>query len=344
MSLISSHQYLPKALGAVMALALGAPLLLASAPAQAQYYSNASTWTTVRGTTDIKTGPSYAYPSVGFVRNGQGVRLHGCLSDYSWCDVSFSTRIVNYGIRGYYPQTITERGWIEADHLSVWRGNQAYDFYSARNWYQYPVITFMFDQYWRNHYSQRHWYRDRDRFRHHRWDNDNNRDNRRWDRRDRDNRRDWDRDRRDWNVDRDRRDWDRNRNDRRDWDRRNDIPRQNPPNDRTRLRDPNELRERINNNRAERPAVLRHSQPTNRADMVREQQRLQENRLQQERQQRELRQVRPTPPTIMRPQTQGETRVAPQTRPTPAQTPTPQTRPRLQRERDNRTREREQIE
>ena len=38
MSLLSSHQYLPKALGAVMALALGAPLMLASVPVQAQYY------------------------------------------------------------------------------------------------------------------------------------------------------------------------------------------------------------------------------------------------------------------------------------------------------------------
>ena len=260
--------------------------------------------------------------------------------------MSFSTRISNYGIRGYYPQTITERGWVEADHLSVWRGNQAYDFYSARSWYHYPVITFMFDQYWRNHYSQRNWYRDRDRFRHHRWDNDNNRDNRRWDRRERDNRHHWDRDRRDWNVDRDRNDRDRNdrdRNnrDRRDWDRdrRNDTPRQTPPNDRSRLRDPNDLRERTNNNRMQNPAVVQPSQPTNRADMVREQQRLQQNRVQQqERQQRELRQTRPTPPTIMRPQTQHQARPAPQVVAprSDVQAPTPQTRPRMQQERENR--------
>lgn len=51
-----------KMVGGLLALGLAVPMLGASLPAQAQYYSNSSTWTTVRGTTDIKNGTVIRLP------------------------------------------------------------------------------------------------------------------------------------------------------------------------------------------------------------------------------------------------------------------------------------------
>lgn len=51
--------------------------------------------------TEIHAGPDYDYPTLDVAYAGDGVEVHGCLSDYSWCDV---------GYRGL-------RGWIAGDEL-----------------------------------------------------------------------------------------------------------------------------------------------------------------------------------------------------------------------------------
>ena len=174
---MGKHMNITKNLGKrmrVAALVSVLPLLGVAGVAFAQYgtvYNQQTIWTTLSDTTQVYAGPSYNYPSVGIARSGQGVRLHGCLSGYTWCDVSFSPVYRTYGLRGYYPEVPTERGWVRGADLSVWRNNHAYPFSSAQRWYTYPVVTFILDQYWTNNYRQRSWYQQRERFRSHTRDN-----------------------------------------------------------------------------------------------------------------------------------------------------------------------------
>ncbi|MBO0663229.1 SH3 domain-containing protein [Jiella sp. MQZ9-1] len=96
---------------------------------------------------NLRAGPSTSYPAVDMVEAGEGLRVFGCLQTRSWCDVRY---------RG-------QRGWMSANYIAVasqsYRARREFDPYSA------PVITFSVDSYWGDHYRQRSWYRDRDRFR-----------------------------------------------------------------------------------------------------------------------------------------------------------------------------------
>ena len=106
--------------------------------------------------TAIYSGPGETYPAVGYVESGRNVSLYGCLNDYAWCEVS----------NGY------DRGWIDADALGVYRNNQVYNLYSSRSWYTYPIVSFIFTDYWRSHYYNRPWYHDRSRYSNWNWRND----------------------------------------------------------------------------------------------------------------------------------------------------------------------------
>lgn len=117
----------------------------------------------IRWNSAIYSGPGDQYPTVGYVNAGRNVSLYGCLSDYAWCEVS----------NGY------DRGWVDADVLGVYRNNQVYDFYSSRSWFTYPIISFVFADYWRSHYYSRPWYNDRDRYSHWNWRRDDHRWNNR---------------------------------------------------------------------------------------------------------------------------------------------------------------------
>src|SRR4051812_32464657 len=65
--------------------------------------ASAETSAYVAGSTELHAGPAFDYPTVDVVREGEGVVVHGCLRDFSWCDV---------GYRG-------DRGWIAADNLQA---------------------------------------------------------------------------------------------------------------------------------------------------------------------------------------------------------------------------------
>jgi uncharacterized protein YraI len=55
----------------------------------------------VSGRTKMRAGPDSGYPTVATIRRGEGVTIHGCLSNRSWCDVGFKG----------------ERGWLPADSI-----------------------------------------------------------------------------------------------------------------------------------------------------------------------------------------------------------------------------------
>jgi uncharacterized protein YraI len=122
---------------------------------------------------NMRAGPDVYYPVITTIPRGAGVDIHGCLGEWEWCDVSW------YGARG----------WVSSDYLATeYRYGQApqRDYRWRRG---VPVIQFSFNSYWDNHYRNRSWYRDRDRWRTHR-------SSRREDTsRDRDRDRDYDRDR-----------------------------------------------------------------------------------------------------------------------------------------------------
>ncbi len=115
---------------------------------------------------NMRAGPSTAYPVITTIYGGAPVTVHGCLSDYSWCDVSW---------RG-------DRGWVSDNYLTIVYAERRVPVPSYAVAVGIPTVSFGFG-YWDDHYRSRPWYRDRDRW----WGDDRD-----WDRgRDRD--RDWDR-------------------------------------------------------------------------------------------------------------------------------------------------------
>lgn len=133
------------------------------------------------GNVNLRAGPSTAYPAVNVVPAGDDVRVFGCLSNRSWCDVDY------YG----------QRGWMSSNYLAFEQRGTRYTGARVVERMAAPTVTFQIGTYWDDHYRDRSFYRDRGRY------------DRDW----RDDRRDWRREaRRDWREDR--REW---RDDRRDW-------------------------------------------------------------------------------------------------------------------------------
>lgn len=247
----------------LFAAVLGTAALAIPSIAQAQSFVR------VQQQAPVFAGPGYQYPQVGMTQWNQNLRLYGCLQEIAWCDVQM----------GY------TRGWIDADNLLVYRGHQPYSLYQSRSWFTYPIISFIFGDYWDRHYRHSSWYGQRHHYSNwdwrrnsHHWNDRRNdrRDDRRRNRNDHrwDNRGDHDRNR---GNDRDRNRGDRGRND--DW--RNNRPenrnnddrgvinrpaRPNPPISTPHTPDPRVIRDRtrqpvVNPGRVERPNPQRFTPP-----------------------------------------------------------------------------------
>ena len=101
-------------------------------------------------TTDVnlRAGPSTSYPAVDVVGAGDNVRVFGCLSTRSWCDVGYS------GIRGW----MSSNYLVEDYKVRRYTGPRVVDEIDA------PIISFSVGSYWDNHYRGRNFYRDRARY------------------------------------------------------------------------------------------------------------------------------------------------------------------------------------
>lgn len=104
--------------------------------------------------TKIFAGPDAGYPVVSVVRSGEGVEIHGCLADRSWCDVGF----------------MHTRGWMRARALLADSIRGRIPVSTADG--DYGTTRFNLDEYWDTHYNGRfdrrrgHWqdyYHRRDR-------------------------------------------------------------------------------------------------------------------------------------------------------------------------------------
>ena len=135
----------PRALA--FALATGSlltGLALASSDASAQTAAYTS------GPVDLYAGPSGDYPVVSQIGPGVPVTVMGCVSDYSWCDITVP------GLRG----------WVYAGYLSYpYQGGYVplTDYGASIG---LPIVAFSLGAYWGSFYRDRPWYGERDRWAH----------------------------------------------------------------------------------------------------------------------------------------------------------------------------------
>lgn len=121
------------------ALALG----LLAVPALA---SAADAWT--RSAVNLRTGPDADYPRIVTLRGGQPLQVYGCISDWSWCDVSSG---------GY-------RGWVSAGFLDYERNGRRVQVSVSGASLGLPVLSFVLGTYWDQHYRGKSWYAQRPQY------------------------------------------------------------------------------------------------------------------------------------------------------------------------------------
>lgn len=128
------------AISALVALGLLAAPAIASAETA---YTNAAV--------NLRAGPDAGYPRIATLRAGQRVEIHGCINDWSWCDISVGR----------------ERGWVSAGYLgSDYRGRRvAVSGYGTQM--GLPVLGFVLGTYWDSHYRGRSWYSQRSHWEQH---------------------------------------------------------------------------------------------------------------------------------------------------------------------------------
>lgn len=97
---------------------------------------------------DVRAGPDGAYPIVAVLPPRAEVEIYGCLEGYGWCDVGF-------GI---------DRGWIQSGNLRYYYQSRYVPFAGVATIVGIGLTGFFFDDYWHNHYRERNWYSDRDRW------------------------------------------------------------------------------------------------------------------------------------------------------------------------------------
>ena len=134
---------------------------------------------------NMRAGPGSRYPVVTTIPSDREVIIHGCLSNWDWCDVSWRRN----------------RGWVFSDYLEALYRSRRIGFDEYRTYIDIPFVSFGFG-YWDRYYRDRPWFDDWDRWGDggdRRWrDRDRDRDRDRVGDRDRDN--DGDRNR-DWTGD-----------------------------------------------------------------------------------------------------------------------------------------------
>jgi uncharacterized protein YraI len=94
---------------------------------------------------NVRAGPDREYPVVAQLDAGAPLDVHGCLDDWSWCDVSFDDT----------------RGWVYSGGISfVYQGSRV-PLYSYGPRLGLPIITFSLGAYWGQYYRGRPWYSQR---------------------------------------------------------------------------------------------------------------------------------------------------------------------------------------
>jgi uncharacterized protein YraI len=130
-----------KAVRSVIAAGL-ATLALSAAPSIAQAAQGF-----VVDQTDLRAGPDGQFPSVDMLPAGAQVEVFGCLSGNIWCDIGFQQ----------------DRGWVSGEDLEILYQSQRVKVVQLQV-EVVPVETFQVTTYWDEHYRNRPFFRDRDRY------------------------------------------------------------------------------------------------------------------------------------------------------------------------------------
>lgn len=101
---------------------------------------------------NLRAGPDADYPLVRWVPEGTAVEVHGCLSDYRWCDI----------------EVFGDRGWMSASYLVYPYQSSQVPILSYGAVIGLPILGFSIDSYWDDHYRRRPWYDERPRWEHRR--------------------------------------------------------------------------------------------------------------------------------------------------------------------------------
>ena len=95
--------------------------------------------------TQIVSGPEDDYPAIRLLDAGAPITVYGCLSDRSWCDVSYRN----------------DRGWVEGQDIVInYQGNRS----SVMAYSDIGIVAFVIGTYWDTHYHNRPFYSDRARW------------------------------------------------------------------------------------------------------------------------------------------------------------------------------------
>lgn len=103
-----------------------------------------------RATTELemKAGPGKPFPLVARIPRGEAFQVHGCVENYTWCDVSRQD----------------DRGWATADQIEIRFRDRDVRVSEYGPRLQIPVVGFAFSAYWDAYYTGRPWYQERDRW------------------------------------------------------------------------------------------------------------------------------------------------------------------------------------
>jgi uncharacterized protein YraI len=98
--------------------------------------------------TEVFAGPSSEFPPVAVLRANSGVRIAGCLADWSWCDIIVSNL----------------RGWVYAGDLVVPYQNDRVAVVDYGPQLGFAIVAFSLHSYWGQHYRGRPWYGEREQW------------------------------------------------------------------------------------------------------------------------------------------------------------------------------------
>ena len=104
----------------------------------------------VTGNVNLRAGPDSSYPSVAMLGAGTSVAIQGCVDGWSWCDVAAGNN----------------RGWVAGNFLQEEYQGQRVLVPNYGVQIGIPIVAFAFGAYWDDHYRNRSWYHDRDRWSH----------------------------------------------------------------------------------------------------------------------------------------------------------------------------------
>jgi uncharacterized protein YraI len=103
-------------------------------------------------TATLRAGPDTSYPAVASVSSGDDLQIYGCLSGYTWCDVSADG----------------ERGWLRGSRIDFLRGGTRLSISDGYADFGLPIAVFSLNDYWGTYYGDQSWFSNR------RWRRGNN--------------------------------------------------------------------------------------------------------------------------------------------------------------------------